>query len=94
MWGYVVGAVIVYFVFKKRIAQIKAWIKRHAELIDKWKDEPEIMSAYEDLKVAVEAANLDRKWSVIEIVTVLGLAITLFKLVKKCEEKSDACGAN
>ena len=87
MWGYVVGAVIVYFVFKKRIAQIKAWIKRHKKLINKWKDEPEIMSAYEDLKVAIESANLDRKWSVIEIVTVLGLAITLFKLVKKYEEE-------
>jgi len=86
MWGYVVGAVIVYFVFQKKIKQIKAWIKRHADLIDKWKDEPEIMSAYGDLKVAIEAANLDRKWSIIEIVTVLGLAISLFKLIKKFEE--------
>jgi len=86
MWGYVVGAVIIYFVFQKKIKQIKAWIRRHADLIDKWKDEPEIMEAYEDLKREIETANLDRKWSIIEIVTVLGLAISLFKLIKKFEE--------
>lgn len=86
MWGYVIGAVIAYFLFKEKIAKIKGWIKRHKDLIDKWKDEPEIMAAYENLKQAVEMANLDRKWSIIEIVTVLGLAITLFKLVKKFEE--------
>jgi len=86
MWAYVVGAVIIYFVFQKKIKQIKAWIKRHADLIDKWKDEPEIMEAYEDLKREIETANLDRKWSIIEIVTVLGLAISLFKLIKKFEE--------
>jgi len=86
MWGYVVGAVIIYFVFQKKIKQIKAWIRRHADLIDRWKDEPEIMEAYEELKLAIEAANLDRKWSIIEIVSVLGLAISLFKLIKKFEE--------
>lgn len=86
MWGYVVGAVIIYFVFQKKIKQIRDWIKRHKDLIDKWKDEPKIMSAYEDLKQAIEGANLDRKWTIIEIVTVLGLAISLFKLIKKFEE--------
>lgn len=88
-WGYVVGAAIVYFVFQKKIKQIKAWIKRHKDLIERWKNEPEIMEAYEELKREVKAASLDRKWNMIEIIAVLGAAIHLFKLIKSFEEHGE-----
>ena len=87
MWGYVVGALVAYLLFKEKIAVIKRWIKRHAELIDKWKDEPEIMEAYGKLEAAIKAASFDRKWTTLEKLTVLGLAIKLFVAIKKYEEE-------
>lgn len=87
MWGYIIVAVVLYFVLRKRIKQIKDWIKRHKEFIEKWKNVPEILEAYKALKAAVEAANLDRKWTILEILTVLGLAVKLFEEIRKYEEK-------
>jgi len=55
--------------------------------VEKWKDNPEIMDAYNQLKAAFELAGLDRRWSVGEVILVLGLAIQLFTLVKKFEEE-------
>ena len=83
MWWILVGA-LLYLVFQKKI---KKWLSFNKEFVEKWKDNPEIMDAYDALKVAFDAAGLDRKWSVAEIILVLGLAIRLFTIVKKYEEE-------
>ena len=62
-------------------------MKLNTETIEKWKDNQEIMSAYNSLKAAFDVANLDKKWSAVEIITVLALAIKLFQLIKKNEEE-------
>jgi len=85
MWWILVGA-LLYLVFQKKI---RKWLRFNQEFVEKWKDNPEIMKAYNELKVAFDAAGLDRKWSVGEIILVLGLAIRLFSLVKKYEEEED-----
>lgn len=89
MWGYLVGGILIYFLFKKNVKKIKAWIDRHRKLIEKWKDVPEIADAYAVLRAAFEAARLDRKWTPTEIITVLTLAVKLFNLVKKYEEEEE-----
>jgi len=90
MWGYVVGAVVAYLLLKEKIATIKRWIKRHVDLIDRWKDNPEIMAAYNNLDTAIKSANLDRRWSIPEVITILALAISLMNLIKKFEEEGEA----
>lgn len=85
MWWFLVGA-LLYLVFQRKI---RKWLKFNSEFVEKWKDNPEIMTAYNNLKTAFDAAGLDRKWSVTEIIVVLGLAIHLFTLVKKYEEEED-----
>lgn len=85
MWLILVGA-FLYLVFRKKI---KKWLRLNEEFVEKWKDNPEIMDAYDALKIAFEAAGLDRKWTVTEIIIVLGLAIRLFSLVKKYEEEEN-----
>jgi len=84
MW-WLVAVAILYLVFQKKI---RKWIKFNSDLVEKWKDNPEIMDAYNQLKSAFELAGLDRKWSVGEVILVLGLAIRLFTLVKKFEEEA------
>lgn len=85
MWWFLVGA-LLYLLFQKKI---RKWLRFNQEFVEKWKDNPEIMNAYDELKVAFDAAGLDRKWSVGEIILVLGLAIRLFSLVKKYEEEEE-----
>ena len=86
MWGYVIGAVVAYLLLKERIATIKRWIKRHMDMFNRWKEHPDIVDAYERLDAAVKAANLDRRWSVGEVIGVLSLAIALMEKIKKLEE--------
>lgn len=91
MWWYLVGAAVLYLIFKKKIqgyiAEIKKWLTANEETVEKWKSNAEIMGAYENLKFAFEDASMDRKWTVTEIIFVLGAAIYLLSLVKKFEEE-------
>ncbi len=91
MWWQILVAGIVYIIFReqinKKIKEIKKWLKLNKDTLDKWKNNQQIMSAYNDLKDAFEQANLDRKWTGTEILFVLSLAIRLFKLIKEAEEK-------
>ena len=86
-WYYIVGAVILYFIFQEKIRKIRKWIEKNKDKIDGWMKDPEIKAAYEELKKAVEAASFDCKWSPTEIILVLNLGIKLFSLIKKFEEK-------
>jgi len=91
MWWKLLIGIFVYVFFKesinKKIAEVKKWLKLNSDTLAKWKDNQQIMSAYNDLKTAFDLANMDKKWDAIEIISVLGLAIRLFKLIKEVEEK-------
>ncbi len=88
MWYWIV-ALILYFLFKdkinKKIKEIHEWLKKNQEFIDKWKDNAEIMGCYKMLKDAIEEAGLDRKWDILEILNVVGLAVLLLKAIEKAE---------
>lgn len=88
MWGYVIGAVVAYLLLKEKIATIKRWIKRHMDMFNRWKEHPDIVEAYEKLDAAVKAANLNKRWSVGEVIGVLSLAIALMEKIKKLEEEN------
>jgi len=83
--------IFIYVFFKesinKKITEVKKWLKLNSDTLAKWKDNQAIMNAYNDLKSAFDAANLDKKWNTVEILTVLGLGIRLFNLIKQFEEK-------
>lgn len=89
VWGYIVGAVVAYLLLKERIATIKRWIKRHMDMFERWKEHPDIVDAYDKLDAAVRAANLDRRWSIPEVIGVLRLAIALMEKIKKLEEEGE-----
>jgi len=91
MWWKLLIGIFIYVFFResinKKIAEVKKWLKLNSDTLDKWKNNQAITSAYNNLKTAFDAANLDRKWDAMEIITVLGLAIRLFKLIKEIEEE-------
>ena len=91
MWWKLLIGIFVYVFFKesinKKIAEVKKWLKLNSDTLNKWKDNQTITSAYNDLKAAFDLANMDKKWDAIEIISVLGLAIRLFKLIKEVEEE-------
>jgi len=91
MWWQILVAAVVYIIFReqinKKIKEIKKWLKLNKDTLEKWKDNQQIMNAYDDLKDAFDQANLDKKWTGGEIIFVLGLAIRLFKLIKETEEE-------
>ena len=90
MWWKLLIGIFVYVFFResinKKIAEVKKWLKLNKDTLGKWKDNQQVMNAYKDLKTAFDLANMDKKWDAVEIITVLGLAIRLFKLIKEVEE--------
>ncbi len=86
MWWILIAAAL-YFLFNKKIKEIKKWLKVNADTLEKWKNNPEIMAAYNNLKTMFDAAKLDAHWMPTEILLVLAAAIKLFNLIKKFEEE-------
>ena len=88
MWYWLV-ALILYLMFKdkinKKIKEIHDWLKNNKEFIDKWKNNVEVMGCYEMLRAAIEEAGMDKKWDILEILNIIGLAVLLLKAIEKVE---------
>jgi len=88
-WWYLILAAILYSVFKKEIIRklkdVEKWYKLNKDKIKEWGQVAEIKKAWEDLDRAIKRAGLDKKWTIWEIVEVLGLASHLFNLIKDYE---------
>jgi len=89
IWGYLLGAVIIFLFFKegvlKKIKELQKWWNLNKSKFKEWEGNQEIMGNYKQLQAAIEAAKLDRKWSLGEIGTVLLLAGKLISSIKKYE---------
>lgn len=89
IWGYLVGAVILFLFFKggitKKIKELQKWYNLNKGKLKEWEGNQEIMGNYKQLQAAIEAAKLDRKWDFGEIVLVLGLAAKLIASIRKYE---------
>ena len=95
-WWYVIAAAVLYFIFKDKInakiKEIQKWLKLNSDILEKWKNNPEIVAAYENLQRIFNAAKLDAHWTPTEILLVLNAALTLFNLIKKFEEVEEKNG--
>jgi len=91
MWFWFVLAVIGYFIFKERldreIKKIKKWLEENKDKIKEWMKVEEIKRTYEELIKEIKRAGMDKKWTVLEIITVLSLAVRLMELIKQYEEE-------
>ena len=90
-WWYIIAAAILYFIFKDKIntkiKEIQKWLKLNSDILEKWKNNSEIVAAYENLQTVFNAAKMDAHWTPTEILLVLNAALKLFNLIKKFEEK-------
>jgi len=87
---WIVVALVGYFVVKdkinKHIKEIQKWIKENKDKIEEWGKISAIKRAYDSLVTKINAAQLDKKWTVWEIIGVLIAASNLINLVKEYEE--------
>ncbi len=89
IWGYLIGAIVIFLFFKegfmKKLKEIQKWWSLNRTKFKEWQDNQEIMGNYKQLQAAIEAAKLDRKWDFGEIALVLGLLGKLIASIKKYE---------
>lgn len=87
---WIVVAIIGYFVVKgklnEHIKEIQKWIKENKAKMDEWEKVPRIMDAYNKLTAKIKSADLDKKWSVWEIIDVISASVALLNIVKSYEE--------
>ena len=88
-WIYLFLAGILYSVFQREIVRklkvVKKWYEKNKDKVEEWAKNREIKKAWEELSEAIRKAQLDKKWTVFEILEVIMLAKRLFDLLENYE---------